>query len=62
MANYRIVTIASDGTLTRSRSFDCDNDADAIVRAKQSVDKAPIELWSGARFVTRIEPKSSATS
>ena len=59
MANYRIVTIASDGKLTRSRSFACDNDTDAIVWARQSVDSAPIELWSGARFVTRIEPKSA---
>jgi hypothetical protein len=46
MASYRIVTIASDGKLTRSRSFACDNDTDAIVWARQSVDNAPIELWS----------------
>jgi hypothetical protein len=62
MANYRIVVVGSNGELSRARSFVCDNDDDAIVWAKQSVDKAPIELWTGARFVALLEPRSTAKS
>lgn len=56
MANYRTVTIDKAGKANRHRNFVCDNDGDAIVWAKHSVDRAPIELWSGARFVVRLEP------
>lgn len=56
MANYRIVTIDKAGKLSRQRSFVCDNDDDATVWAKQSIDDAPIELWNGVRFVGRFEP------
>jgi hypothetical protein len=59
MASYRIVTIDEAGKLSRHRGFVCDNDDDAIVWAKQSVDGAAVELWSGARFVARLEPRSS---
>jgi hypothetical protein len=62
MSNYRIVTVDKSGRLGRHRSFFCDNDNDAIVWAKQSIDDAAVELWSGARFVTRLEPQSSARS
>ena len=58
MSKYRIVTIDKAGKLGRHRSFVCDNDNDAIVWARQSVDDSPVELWSGARFVARLEPTS----
>jgi hypothetical protein len=58
MPNYRVVKIDKSGQLGRHRSFVCDNDDDAIVWAKQSVEDAPVELWSGARFVARLEPLS----
>jgi hypothetical protein len=60
MAKYRVVTIDKSGL--RHRGFVCDNDDDAIVWAKQLVDEAPVELWNGARFVTRLEPRSSTKS
>jgi len=59
MANYRIVTIDKAGKLGRHRGFVCDNDDNAIVWAKQSVEDAAVELWSGPRFVARLEPRSS---
>jgi hypothetical protein len=62
MANYRIVTIDKAGNLGRHRGFVCENDDDAIVWAKQSVDDAAVELWSGPRFVARLEPRSSTKS
>lgn len=58
MSQYRIVAINQDGKLSRHRGFLCDDDDDAIVWAKQLVDEAPVELWSGARFVARLEPRS----
>jgi hypothetical protein len=62
MNNYRIVTIDSAGKLSRHRSFVCANDDDAVVWAKQSLDEAPVELWCGARFVARLELRSSTKS
>ena len=59
MKHYRIVTIDYDGKLSRHRGFVCDNDDDAVVWAKQLVDAEPVELWSGARFVARLEPRSN---
>ena len=59
MKHYRIVTIDYDGKLSQHRGFVCDNDDDAIVWAKQLVDEAPVKLWSGARFVARLEPRSN---
>lgn len=59
MSHYRIVTINHDGKLGRHRGFVCDDDDDAIVWAKQLVDEAPVELWTGARFVARLEPRSN---
>lgn len=60
MNHYRIVTIGRDGKLSRHRGVVCDNDDDAIVWAKQFVDEAPVELWRGARFVARLEPRSES--
>ena len=59
MNHYRVVTIDYDGKLSWHRGFVCDNDDDAVVWAKQLVDAEPVELWSGARFVARLEPRSN---
>jgi hypothetical protein len=59
MANYRVVTIDKSGKLGRHRGFICDNDGDAIVWAKQLLDDDTVELWSGPRLVTRLEPQLS---
>jgi hypothetical protein len=59
MANYRIVTIEKAGNLGRHRGFVCNNDEDAIVWAKFESEK-PTEVWSGARFIARIEPETRA--
>ena len=40
------------------RAFVCSKDEDAITRAKQLVDGHPVKLWSGQRFILRIERKS----
>ena len=49
--------VMEDGHIRSSRAFVCDDDADAIVWANQLVDGHDIELWSGERFVTRLNRK-----
>jgi len=56
MTEYRAYTIGEDGHFAASRVFRCDNDADAIVWAKQLIDKRALELWSGERLVHRLAP------
>jgi hypothetical protein len=56
MAEYRAY-VMEDGHIRSSRAFVCDDDADAIVWANQLVDGHDIELWSGERFVTRLNRK-----
>ena len=57
MANYRIVSVDDAGIVRSQRSFACADDEDAIVWAKQLQDNWPIELWNGARFIVRLEPR-----
>jgi hypothetical protein len=57
MINYRVVYVDDAAKRGRQRSFVCANDVDAIVWAKQLVDDTSVELWSGARFIARIDPQ-----
>jgi hypothetical protein len=60
MNSYRIVMIDEVGTAFGRRDFFCANDEDAIVWAKQLESEDPAEVWSGARFIARIDPKTRA--
>jgi hypothetical protein len=51
---YRAYVIAKDGHFSSFRAFACDTDADATTWARQLLDDHDIELWSGDRFVTRL--------
>ena len=53
--DYRVFTVGDDGHVTGSREFACANDDDAIIWAKQLVDGYDIELWSGDRFVIKLD-------
>jgi hypothetical protein len=54
MAEYRAYMMGEDGRIRSYRAFVCDGDADALVWAKQLLDGNDIELWSGDRFVIRV--------
>ena len=54
MSEYRAYLIGHDGHFASSRSFVCGNDADATVWAKHLFDGHDVELWSGDRFVIRL--------
>jgi hypothetical protein len=49
-----------DGHFKKCRAFVCGNDSDATVWAKQLVDGCDIELWNGARVITRISHKADS--
>lgn len=55
MNEYRAYTIGEDGHITSCRAFKCAEDGEAVVWAKQLLDGHDIELWSGDRFVIRLE-------
>jgi len=52
---YRAFTMGHDGHIKSSRAFVCESDDDATVWAKQLLDGHDIELWSGERFVIRLD-------
>ena len=61
MNNYRVVPVDSADKSGRQRNFTCLNDEDAIVWAKQLVDVTPVEVWSGTRFIARLEPANRSS-
>lgn len=52
---YRAFIVGDDGRITASRAFTCANDDDAIVWTKQLMDGNDMELWSGERFVIKLD-------
>jgi hypothetical protein len=57
MADYRAYTVGLDGRFIGFEPLVCADDAEAIERAKLLVGDPSIELWSGPRFVIRLEPE-----
>jgi hypothetical protein len=55
MAEYRAYFVGNDGHFVSVRAFLCEGDADARVWASQLVDGHDVELWSGERFVVKLE-------
>jgi hypothetical protein len=58
MAHYRAYAVRFDGNFDGYESLICADDHDAIGKAKRLADGSAIELWTGERFVTRLEYKS----
>jgi hypothetical protein len=57
MAEYRAYFVGSDEHFTDYRAIVCRDDSEAIEQAKELLDNHTIELWCGARLVTRISHK-----
>lgn len=60
MIDYRAYTVGPDGHFVRHRAFKCADDTEALTWAKQLFDGYPIELWSGQRFIARVDQNRSA--
>ena len=58
MVEYRAYSVDHDGHFVGFEALICTDDAEAIEKAKRLVDGHDIELWSGDRFVTRLEAKT----
>ena len=56
MAEYRVYTIDSDGHITRSTPLICEEDSEAMEKARQISNDHTLEIWSGKRFVARLYP------
>jgi hypothetical protein len=59
MAHYRAYAVKFDGNFDGYESLNCDDDAEAIGEAQRLANNSAIELWTGERFVARMERKSS---
>jgi hypothetical protein len=57
LAEYRIYTVGSDGHFIGFEPLVCDDDAQAIEKAKQLLDGHDLQIWSGPRYVMRLESK-----
>lgn len=58
MAEYRAYTVGVDGHFMGFEPLVCRDDAEAVTTAKRMVDRHAIEVWSGERFVVRLESKT----
>jgi hypothetical protein len=55
MPHYRIYVTTTDGHITAPAALiECDNDQEAIGKAKQFVNGRAVELWEGARLIMRF--------
>jgi hypothetical protein len=61
MTEYRAYTVGYDGHFIGFKPLVCMDDAEAMERTRQLIDGHAVELWSGVRFVARLEPKIKLT-
>jgi hypothetical protein len=57
---YRAYVVGIDGHFVSFEGFTSWSDDEAIAKAKRLVDGHDIELWSGERFILRIDHKKTA--
>jgi len=55
VTEYRVYFVGSDGHFVRFVGLSCPGDAEAIEQARMLLDSQDIELWSGDRFIIRLE-------
>ena len=58
MVEYRAYSVDRDGHFVGFEALICNDDAEAIEKAKRLVHGYAIELWSGDRLVMRLEAKT----
>jgi hypothetical protein len=54
MQDYRVYFVGREKSFIAYRGLVCQDDGEAIERAKELFEGPTIELWCGARLVTRI--------
>jgi hypothetical protein len=54
MAEYRVYAIGGDGHIVKSTPLICDDDSQAVQKARELCEGHTLEIWSGERFVARL--------
>jgi hypothetical protein len=57
LGNIMSRTLRDEGRLSGAKPLVCENDDEAIEKAKSLLNGTDIELWSGPRFVVRLKRK-----
>ncbi|MBA2401115.1 MAG: hypothetical protein H0V72_20930 [Bradyrhizobium sp.] len=57
MSEYRVFSIGFDGRIFKAEPMVCESDEEAIARARTLGAEYTIEIWSGNRFVIRLDPE-----
>ena len=60
MARYRVYAVQFDGNFDGYETLSCNDDGEALFEAQRLANNTAIEVWSGERFVARMECKSKA--
>jgi hypothetical protein len=61
MNEYRAYVVGNDGHFINFTGLVCDDDSEAIKQARWLVGSLAIDLWSGERFVTRLESQDRSS-
>ena len=60
MITFRCYLIGADDKIGETLQFDCEHDADATIRAQQTLAEHPnfasVEIWEGKRCVSKMGP------
>ena len=55
MTEYRAYTVGLDGHFISFEPLVCRDDGEAVAKARHLVDGHDVEVWSGERFIVRLE-------
>jgi len=55
MAEYRVYAIGGDGHIVKSTPLICDDDSQAVQKAREFCEGHTLEIRSGERFVARLD-------
>ena len=61
MAHYRAYLLDYEGNIQAMRRLECAGDYEARQKANRLVGRYPVEVWTGARKVARIDPRATVT-
>ncbi len=59
MARYRVYAVQFDGNFDGYETLSCNDDVEAIGEAQRIANNSAIEIWTGERFVARMERKAA---
>jgi hypothetical protein len=55
VADYRVYQVGLDGHFVNFHALTCEDDGEAIERARRLCEGHDVEVWCGERFVIKLE-------